>query len=101
MMIRFLGRSLQTMQCKNKPIKEGYTFFISATKIGFILNFTPEGITEKYSDKNEYDTSTAKEKGKIETMVLFITGTINEFKLKQRDRIEKKSKNTPEYLIML
>ena len=65
MMIRFLVCNLQTIQCKNKLIKDGYKCFVLATKIGFILNFTLDGRTAKYLDENEYESSTAKEKGKI------------------------------------
>ena len=68
-----------------------------------MLNFTPDRRTAKYLDKKDDDASTAKEKGKIETMGLCITGTINELKVKQRDRVRKKckSKNTTKYCIML
>jgi len=30
-MIRFMGRSLETHRMKNKPIKEGFKFFVLAT----------------------------------------------------------------------
>ena len=43
MMIRFFGRSSETHRMKNKPIKEGYKFFVLATKEGYIVNFTPDG----------------------------------------------------------
>ena len=43
MMIRFTGRSLETHRIKNKPIKEGFKFFVLATIEGFIVNFTPDG----------------------------------------------------------
>eukprot|EP00957_Ditylum_brightwellii_P128380 9791303-Ditylum_brightwellii.AAC.1 len=43
MTICVFGRSNETHYMKNKPIKEGYDFFVLATKNGFIMNFTPDG----------------------------------------------------------
>ena len=43
MMIRFSGRSIQTHRIKNKPIGEGYKFFVLATNQGYVVNFTPDG----------------------------------------------------------
>ena len=45
MMIRFEGRSKETHRIKNKPIGEGYKFFVLATSSGFVVNFTPDGRT--------------------------------------------------------
>ena len=43
MIIRFKGSSMETHRINNKPIVEGYKFFVLATKNGFVLNFTPDG----------------------------------------------------------
>ena len=45
MMIRFMGRSLETHRMKNKLISEGFKFFVLATSNSFIVNFTPDGRT--------------------------------------------------------
>ena len=45
MLIRFLGKSMETHRLKNKPIAEGYKFFVLATSNGFVLNVTPDGRT--------------------------------------------------------
>ena len=42
MMIRFMGRSHQTHCIKNKPIREGFKFFVLATTNGYVVNFTPD-----------------------------------------------------------
>ena len=53
MMIRFYGRSSETHKIKNKPISLGYKFFVIATIIRFIINFTPNGhCAEKQDMKN-------------------------------------------------
>ena len=43
MMIRFMGRSKETHRMKNKPIKEGFKFFVLAITTGFVVNFSPDG----------------------------------------------------------
>ena len=50
---------------KNKPIKEGYKFFVLATKEGFILNFTPDGRTAAKVGEQEYDDKSGTGKVKI------------------------------------
>ena len=37
MMIRFMGRSVETHRMKNKPIKEGFKFFVLAISTGFVF----------------------------------------------------------------
>ena len=86
MMIRFMGRSLQTHRIKNKPIKEGYKFFVLSTTKGFIVNFTPDGRTAEKKKEQEY---TAGSLGKIESMILFVVEIINRIKTKQKERISK------------
>ena len=78
MMIRFFGRSSETHRMKNKPIKEGYKFFVLATKEGFILNFTPNGRTAATKGEQEYELD--KKSGKIETMIMFLIKFIDELK---------------------
>ena len=75
-MIRFRGRSNQTHRIKNKPIKEGYKFFVLACAwTGFILNFTPTGMNPgKHTNLNEYDTK-GKE-GKIMPMLMYLIDTL-------------------------
>ena len=88
MMIRFFGRSLETHRMKNKPIKEGYKFFVLATKEGFILNFTPDGRTAARIGEQEYEEQ--RDIGKIESMILFLIKVIDELKKKQLTRLKKK-----------
>ena len=88
MMIRFYGRSLETHRMKNKPIKEGYKFFVLATKEGFILNFTPDGRTAARIGEQEYEEN--RHIGKIESMILFLIKVVDEIKAKQLTRLQKK-----------
>ena len=53
MMIILMGRSIEKCRIKNKPINEGHTLFVLATKDGFVANFTPDWrTTEKKPSKN-------------------------------------------------
>ncbi len=45
MMIQFMGRSIKTHRMKNKPIKEGFKFFVLAVSTRFAANFSPDGRT--------------------------------------------------------
>ena len=46
MMIRFCGRSHFTHRMKNKPVKEGYKWFVMAdSKTSYVYNITPDGRT--------------------------------------------------------
>ena len=46
MMIRFFGRSHFTHRMKNKPVKEGYKWFVMAdSKTSYVYNITPDGRT--------------------------------------------------------
>ena len=94
MMIRFFGRSVETHRMKNKPIKEGYNFFVLATKEGYVLNFTPDGRTAERKGEQEYDED--KKTGKVETMILFLIKIIDELKQKQLTRLQnnKEKRNT-------
>ena len=48
MMIRFFGRSCETHRMKNKPIKEGYKFFVLTTKTDdVVVNFTSNDRRER------------------------------------------------------
>ena len=87
MMIRFSGRSKETHRIKNKPIGEGYKFFVLTTNTGFVINFTPDGRTAATTGEQEY--SLDKKIGKIESMILFVVGVIENFRFIQKERIEK------------
>ena len=77
MMICFMGRSHETHRIKNKPIKEGYEFFVLATLFGFIVSFTPDGRSAaKSGGKLDFNLKN-KEFGKIGSMILFIVSSIS------------------------
>ena len=78
MMIRFCGQSAETNWMKNKPIKEGYNFFLLTTKHGFIVNFTPDGRKAATSNRQEYEQ--IQNMGKIESMVMFVLSVIKKKK---------------------
>ncbi len=61
MIIRFSGRSLETHRIKNKPISEGYKFYILCTTTGYIVNFTPDGRVAAKHNKQEYDRQKIRE----------------------------------------
>ena len=86
MMIRFFGRSGETHRMKNKPIKEGYKFFVLATKEGFILNFTPDGRKAARAGEQEYESN--RDMGKVESMILFLIKIIDSLKDRQLKRIQ-------------
>ena len=86
MMIRFFGRSLETHRMKNKPIKEGYKFFVLATKEGYILNFTPDGRKAARVGEQEYEND--RNFGKVESMILFLINIIDSLKKRQLERIK-------------
>ena len=90
MMIRFFGRSYETHRMKNKPIKEGYKFFVLTTKDGFIVNFTPDGRRAAKAGEQEYVED--KSLGKIESMILFMLQIIPQLKEKQLSRLRTKNK---------
>ena len=91
MMIRFCGKSNETHRIKGKPIREGYKFFVLATKQGYIVNFTPDGRSAaKDVDKMDYD-STNNYLGKIGALVLHLCDAIILLKEKQIKRIKNKS----------
>jgi len=88
MMIRFRGKSNETHRIKNKPIAEGYKFFVLATREGYIVNFTPDGRSAaKDVDRMDYD-STNKHLGKIGSLVLYLCDAIILLKEQQMKRIE-------------
>ena len=86
MMIRFFGRSTETHRMKNKPIKEGYKFFVLTTRIGYILNFTPDGRLAATKNLQEYELD--RSLGKIETMVLFVVSVIDRKKKEQLEYVK-------------
>ena len=55
MMIRFVGRCRETHNIKNKPIGEGFKFFVLATMMGFVVNFTPDGRIAEKKGEQEYE----------------------------------------------
>ena len=85
MMIRFLGRCIETHRMKNKPIGEGYKWFVLTTQTGYVLFFTPDGRMAEKSQKQEF--AKDKECGKIESMVLYLTDVIQKFRDKQAARL--------------
>ena len=88
MMIRFRVKSNETHRIKNKPIAEGYKFFVLATREGYIVNFTPDGRSAaKDVDRMDYD-STNKHLGKIGSLVLYLCDAIILLKEQQMKRIE-------------
>ena len=62
------------------------------THNGFVINFTPDGRIAEKEGEQEYDKKEAKDKGKIETMILHVTKIIKNFKKKQQERRKKKWK---------
>ena len=85
MMIRFYGRSSETHKMKNKLISLGYKFFVLATIIGFVVNFTLDSHRAEKTGNQEYEQG---DNGKIGGMVLFIMSIIDKLKDRQRDRIK-------------
>ncbi len=51
---------------KNKPIKEGYNFFVLTTKTGYVVNFTSDGRTATTKDRQEYEVD--RTMGKLEIL---------------------------------
>ena len=88
MMIRFMGRSKETHRIKNKPIGEGFKFFVLATSDGFVVNFTPDGRSAAKNNELEYEED--KSLGKIESMILHVLSVIDRLKEKQKKRINTK-----------
>ena len=90
MMVRFSGKSMETHRIKNKPISEGYKFFVLALTNGFVVTFTPDGRTAAKQDgKMDYD-SKHKELGKVGSLVLHLAKSIHTLRKKQKDRIKRK-----------
>ena len=89
MIIRFAGRSNETHRIKNKPIGEGYKFFVLSTFNGFVVNFTPDGRTAARKDEQEYN-SKSRGMGKTEAMILHLLEIIDKFKNKQEKRNKKR-----------
>jgi len=88
MMIRFRVKSNETHRIKNKPIAEGYKFFVLATREGYIVNFTPDGrLAANDVYRMDYD-STNKNLGKIGSLVLYLCDAIILLKEQQMKRIE-------------
>ena len=88
MMICFCGRSRETHRLKNKPIGEGYKFFVLATLFGFVVNFTPDGRSAEKTGQQEYKQD--KSIGKIKSMILFVTNVLNEIKERRLKRLREK-----------
>jgi hypothetical protein len=90
MMIRFLGQSLESHRMKNKPISEGFKFFVLTNTLGYVVNFTPDGRTAAKTGRQEYAASSTERK--IKSMVKFITSTVDEFCALQKERFSKKTR---------
>ncbi len=88
MMIRFSGRSKETHRIKNKPIGEGFKFFVLTTSHGFVVNFTPDGRSAAKNNEQEYQDDKAL--GKIDNMIMHLLSVIDRLKEKQQKRIKKK-----------
>ena len=87
MMIRFSGRLVKTHRIKNKLIKEGFKFFVLATKHGFVINFSPDGGTaaKKAADgKMDYEVNV--DHGKIRSMIQYLVESIVKREEKQNKR---------------
>ena len=77
MMIRFSGQSIETHRIKNKPIKDGFKFFVLATKNGFVIIFSLDGRTAaKESEDRKMDHKTNTKHGKIGSMILYLVDSI-------------------------
>ena len=76
MMIKFTNWSLQTHRINNKPMKEGYKWFVMTDSItSYIVNFIPDGnMVEK--DKIVTDKMDYKGGGKIIAMVKFLVQSL-------------------------
>ena len=75
MMIRFSGHSNEMHRMKNKPIGEGYKFYVLACSMtGYVLFFTPDGRV----GLNEFE-DTKKEAGKIARMMSSVTKMLDEY----------------------
>ena len=88
MMIRFMGRSNETHRVKNKPIGEGFKFFVLPTSDGFVVNFTSDGRSTAKNNELEYEEN--KSLGKIECMIIHVLSVVDRLKEKQKKRIQTK-----------
>ena len=66
---------------KNKPIHEGYKFFVLPTKAGYIMNLTPDGQMAEENNEQEYTTEHGA--GKIESMILHVLSLLKRIKEKR------------------
>lgn len=83
MMIHFMGMLLEIHRIKSKPIKEGYKIFVLSTSKGFVVNVTPDGQRASKTKQQEYNTTSI---AKIESMILYVLGIIEELKQKQKQK---------------
>ena len=88
MMVRFSGRSVETHRIKNKPIGEGFKFFVLSTSEGYVVNFTPDGRRAAKTNQLEYNED--KTLGKIETMTLHVISVIDRLKNSQKERLKNR-----------
>ena len=88
MIIRFRGRSNETHRIKNKPIGEGYKFFVVSETDGYCLNCTPDGRIAAKNNELEYEKD--RSMGKTESMILHLVEFISSLKEKQINRIRKR-----------
>ncbi len=66
-----MERLLEIHCMKNKPIKEGFKFFVLATMQGFVVNFSPDGPTAAKSDRIDYNINNLKF-DKIGSMIMYL-----------------------------
>ena len=81
MIIWFHGRSSKMHQIKNKPIGEGYKFFVASDTDGYCLNCTPDGRTAAKTNELEYEKDWSM--GKTKSMILHLLQCISSLKEKQ------------------
>ena len=98
--IRFCGQSIETQCMQNKPICKGYKFFVLATTLAYIVNFTPGGRTAEKKDLQEYKTD--RSTGKIESMIIHVLSVLTKIKERQKERVRthdraKRNNNTDRF----
>ena len=86
-MIRLTGQSIETHRIENKPIKEGFNFFVLATMNGFVLSFSPDCRTAaKQPEDGKMDYETNTKHGKIGSMILYQVESIVQLREKQKTK---------------
>ncbi len=93
MMIGFTSdRSIEIDRIKNKPIKEGFNFFVLATKTRFVISFNPDGRTAvKKAEDGKMDYETNTKHGKIGSVIIYLVESIVQLQEKQKKRFFRNS----------